>query len=156
MFCVLIGSSFSVRRSILVLYLVQPYNVIYHISISFDTCTQSTSRVPSLYDSKSVPLIPEIFLSSALDSSSMSWKLGIVLRFKVFLPFPMDVLMLLELKWKSQTSALLKLNLPAPSFIFCSLLYLKMDIIDVQVHGLQDFLLCELKRKWFLLWVSFS
>ena len=69
-------------------------------------------------------------------------ELGTVLRFEDFLFFPKDMLILLGLKWNSQTNALSALNILAPPF----LPYLEMPCNHcLQLLGLLD---CE--KKLFL------
>ena len=80
--CVLISSSFSVRRqSTSVLYLVQGWQNV--LSTSFATYIKSISRDPSSNVSSAL-LILRIFLLQALDLPLISWKLGTVICFKDF------------------------------------------------------------------------
>ena len=83
--CVLISSSFSVRRqSTSVLYLVEGWENV--LSVSFVTYIKSISRDPSS-DVSSVLLNARIFRLCALDLPLISRKLGIVICFKDLLLF---------------------------------------------------------------------
>ena len=106
--------SFSTRRSIWVLYLVQPWWNCYQHKIYLQESLFRFLRKCSSDCGGS---------SFTRDLSFMPWKLETILCFKVYLPFPINMLTSLGLRWNSQTRALLTLNLSALSF----LRYLEMD-----------------------------
>ena len=84
------------------------------LSLLSVTCIKSLGILFQIFWKVSLWL--QKFFLYARWTSFMSWKLGTLLRFKV-LPLPMKLLALLWLKWNSQTSALLTLNLSDSPFL---------------------------------------